>query len=114
MKIWSWTRTRLKSLSVRFGRSVIASPTGECKVVKHLIFATTVGRISGTNGTRLASCHEADRRTAHRADACGRLAKRDAVSAKDVSAEQLIGVPHNKSPALRGVTNGKLADALVV
>ena len=34
-----------------------------------------------------------------------RLAKRDAVSAKDIAAEQLIGVPHDRSPALRSVTD---------
>lgn len=34
-----------------------------------------------------------------------RLAKRDAVGPEDIVDEQLVGVPHDKSPALRGVTD---------
>jgi LysR family hca operon transcriptional activator len=38
-----------------------------------------------------------------------RLAKRDAVSPDDIIGEQLIGVPHDKSPALRSVTDSYAA-----
>lgn len=34
-----------------------------------------------------------------------RLSKRDAVMAKDIIDEELVGVPHDKSPALRAVTD---------
>ena len=34
-----------------------------------------------------------------------RLATRDAITAKEIAAEQLVGVPHDKSPALRNVTD---------
>ena len=34
-----------------------------------------------------------------------RLAKRDAITTKDIAAEQLVGVPHDKSPALRKITD---------
>ncbi len=34
-----------------------------------------------------------------------RLAKRSAISPKDIDAEQLVGVPHERSPALRSVTD---------
>ena len=34
-----------------------------------------------------------------------RLAKRDAITTKDIAAEQLVGVPHDKSPTLRNVTD---------
>jgi LysR family hca operon transcriptional activator len=34
-----------------------------------------------------------------------RLAARDAVTAQDITGEQLVGVPHDKSPALRAVTD---------
>jgi LysR family hca operon transcriptional activator len=34
-----------------------------------------------------------------------RLAKRDAITTKDIAAEQLVGVPHDRSPALRSVTD---------
>lgn len=34
-----------------------------------------------------------------------RLAKRDAITARDITGEQLVGVPHDKSPALRTVTD---------
>jgi LysR family hca operon transcriptional activator len=33
------------------------------------------------------------------------LAKRNAITSKDIAAEQLVGVPHDKSPALRNVTD---------
>jgi LysR family hca operon transcriptional activator len=34
-----------------------------------------------------------------------RLAARDAITAEDIAAEQLVGVPNDKSPALRAVTD---------
>ena len=34
-----------------------------------------------------------------------RLAARDAITAEDIAGEQLVGVPHDKSPALRAVTD---------
>ncbi|MDB5656617.1 MAG: LysR family transcriptional regulator [Tardiphaga sp.] len=34
-----------------------------------------------------------------------RLARRDAIRAQDIVGEQLVGVPHDKSPALRAVTD---------
>jgi LysR family hca operon transcriptional activator len=34
-----------------------------------------------------------------------RLAARDAISPEDIAGEQLVGVPHEKSPALRAVTD---------
>ncbi|MET4385227.1 LysR family hca operon transcriptional activator [Bradyrhizobium sp. F1.4.3] len=34
-----------------------------------------------------------------------RLAARDAITADDIAREQLVGVPHDKSPALRAVTD---------
>jgi LysR family transcriptional regulator, hca operon transcriptional activator len=34
-----------------------------------------------------------------------RLAARDAITAEDIADEQLVGVPHDKSPALRAVTD---------
>ncbi|MET0222308.1 MAG: LysR family transcriptional regulator [Tardiphaga sp.] len=34
-----------------------------------------------------------------------RLAKRDAITTRDITGEQLVGVPHDKSPALRAVTD---------
>lgn len=34
-----------------------------------------------------------------------RLAARDAISAEDIVGEQLVGVPRDKSPALRAITD---------
>ena len=34
-----------------------------------------------------------------------RLAAREAIAADDIAGEQLVGVPHDKSPALRAVTD---------